>query len=417
MNVNDSEKVAGLLLADGYEKAQGAGEADFVFVNTCAVREKASEKLYSALGRLRSNGRPGQRIGVGGCVAQLHGKEILERAGDIDLLVGTHNLSRIPGLLKRTGATAIDLDKKSDAFDVPAAVVEHSNPVRAYVTAIEGCNHVCSFCVVPKTRGTETCRSPEDIVAEVRSIVARGLTEVMLLGQTVNAYRHGTTDFVALLERVHEIDGLDRLRFTTSHPSHVTRQLGRAFADLPKLCPYLHLPVQSGSDAVLKSMRRGYDRKEYLGAVRALREECPSLMLTSDVIVGYPGETLEDFAQTLSLTEEVGFGGLYVFTYSPRPGTTALQLDDDVAQVEKSRRLQVIDQRQQRWQRALNEGRVGQIEEVLVESERQPGRLSGRTRDFRLVHFDGSTERIGRLLDVEIMSAGANSLQGKIVPH
>ncbi|PYP99467.1 MAG: tRNA (N6-isopentenyl adenosine(37)-C2)-methylthiotransferase MiaB, partial [Acidobacteria bacterium] len=253
MNVNDSEKVAGLLMEDGYARAERADEADVVFVNTCAVREKAAEKLYHAVGRLKKlkARRPGMLVGVGGCVPQLHGATILERARDVDVVVGTRNVAQVPALFRQArGRTAplVDLDRRADPFLPPASTVAHSSPVRAYVTVMEGCNHVCSFCVVPRTRGPEVCRAAEDVVAEVESLVAKGYPEVMLLGQTVNAYRHGDVDFADLLARVDSVRGLKRLRFTTSHPEHVTPRLADALRDLPRVCPYLHLPVQSGSD-------------------------------------------------------------------------------------------------------------------------------------------------------------------------
>ena len=254
---------------------------------------------------------------------------MLDRASHVDVLVGTHNLSRMPELVRRAragGGRGVDLDRRADSFDVPAATVAHSSPVRAYVTVIEGCNHVCSFCVVPRTRGPEACRDPADIVAEVRSLVARGYPEVMLLGQTVNAYRHGDVDFSGLLAAVDAVDGLRRLRFTTSHPEHVGERMARAMRDLPRLCPYLHLPVQSGSDRILAAMRRGYARQGYLDTVALLRDRVPGLALSTDVIVGYPGETQADFEETLTLVEGVRFDGVFVFMYSPRPGTTAFRL-------------------------------------------------------------------------------------------
>jgi len=416
MNVNDSEKVAGLLEADGYAAAASADGADFVFVNTCAVREKATEKLYSSLGRLRRGDGRGRQIGVGGCVAQLHGTEILDRAPKIDLLVGTHNISRIPALLREADGRGpvVELDRRADAFDVPPGMVAHRNPVRAYVTAIEGCNHVCSFCVVPRTRGPEVCRSANAIVAEVEDLVRRGFPEVMLLGQTVNAYRYGGESFVDLLARVDAIEGLRRLRFTTSHPSHVDRRMARAFAELPKLCPYLHLPVQSGSDRILGSMRRGYTCREYEEVIAMLREECPGIALTSDIIVGYPGEDEGDFEATLELVERSRFDGLFAFKYSPRPGTAAIRLGDDVPEAEKTRRLRVLNNRQQRWQAELNQRRVGGTEEVLLESA-EGSRVSGRTRDFRIVHADAAPETVGQLRSVEITASGPNSLQGRIL--
>ena len=415
MNVNDSEKVAGLLLAEGYERAGSAREADFVFINTCAVREKAAEKLYHAVGRLRRlrRERPALRIGVGGCVAQLEGREVLERAPGVDLLVGTHNLSRVPEMLREAHASpAVELDKTADAFNVPHERVAHSSPVRAFVSVMEGCNHVCSFCVVPRTRGTEVCRPVEAIVAEVRSLVDRGYQEVMLLGQTVNAYRHGRTDFVGLLEEVHAVPGLRRLRFTTSHPSHVDARFARALRDLPKLCPYLHLPFQSGSDRVLADMRRGYTAGGYRDLVAMLRDHVPQLAMTADIIVGYPCEEAADFQATAELVEQVGFDGLFVFLYSPRPGTGALRLGDPVPEAEKKRRFQILNTHQQRRQERLNAARVGTTEEVLVDAVERD-RLSGRTRDFRIVHFEGPASWLGRTVVVDIVGSGPNSLRAR----
>jgi tRNA-2-methylthio-N6-dimethylallyladenosine synthase len=411
MNVNDSERVAGLLKSRGFEATDGAADADFVFLNTCAVREKATEKYQHSLGRLRrlKAKRPDLRIGVGGCVAQLEGEKLLDGSRIVDVLVGTHNLHRVPDLLDQAAATsqvAIDLDRKADAFAIPEEVTAHGNPVRAFVTAMEGCNHVCSFCVVPRTRGPEVNRPPDDIVREVEGLVARGFAEVMLLGQTVNAYRHGVTDFAGLLARVDGVAGLRRLRFTTSHPEHVDAGMADALRDLPRACPYLHLPFQSGSDRVLSSMRRGYTRQQYLDTVALLRDRVPDLALSSDVIVGYPGETESEFEETLGVLEAVGFDGLFTFAYSPRPGTTALRLHDDVPEDEKKRRLHVVNAHQQQWQRRRNETWVGNVEEVLVETIDGAGRVSGRTPHFRIVHFEGSEDLVGRFV--------TNSLQGRL---
>ena len=416
MNVNDSEKVAGLLLADGHRRAEGPGDADFVFINTCAVREKASEKLFHALGRLQKvKDRRELVIGVGGCVAQLQGRAILERAPQVDLLVGTHNVARVPELLRTAGGgaeAAVDLDRSADTFTIPTEAVAHSSAVRAYVTVIEGCNHVCSFCVVPRTRGPELCRPADAVVDEVASLVERGYPEVMLLGQTVNAYRHGGLDFAALLERVSAVPGLQRLRFTTSHPEHVDRRLAEAIGGLPNVCPYLHLPVQSGSDRILADMRRGYTSAEYREKAALLRESTPGLALSSDVIVGYPTEGEADFEDTIALVDDVGFEGLFVFMYSPRPGTTAYRSADDVPEPEKLRRLHVLNERQQRFQAGRNAMRIGRREEVLVDTVVEEGRVSGRTRDFRIVHLDGGSGDVGRIVHVDITGAGPNSLSG-----
>lgn len=419
MNVNDSEKVAGVLRARGHEPAPDAESADFVFINTCAVREKAAQKLDHALDRLGwlKRQRPGLRVGVGGCVAQLEGREILERSRSVDVLVGTHNLLRVPDLLEQAiadGTPQVDLDRRADAFAVGDAEVAHSSPVRAYVTAMEGCNHVCSFCVVPRTRGPEVSRPPERIVGEVESLVRRGYPEVMLLGQTVNAYRHGDVDFPELLGRVDRVPGLTRLRFTTSHPEHVDRSLGRALRDLDCLCPYLHLPFQSGSDRVLRSMRRGHTRARYLEIIDQLRNAVPELALSSDVIVGYPGETQSEFEDTLGVLETVGFDTLFAFAYSSRPGTAAALAPDDVPAEEKGRRLQVVLDYQQRRQREQNAARVGLTEEVLVDTVDGDERVSGRTPHFRIVHFDGEERLLGRLVEVQITGSGPNALTGRL---
>jgi len=420
MNVNDSERVSGLLRSRGMEPAESADQADFVFLNTCAVREKATAKFRHALGRLRrlKEDRPNLRIGVGGCVPQLEGESVVTRAKNVDVLVGTHTLHRIPELMAEaaaSGTTAVDLDRGADAFAIPGEIAAHGNPVRAYVTVMEGCNHVCSFCVVPRTRGPEVNRPPEDVVREVEAAVARGFREVMLLGQTVNAYRHGATDFAGLLERVNDAPGLERLRFTTSHPEHVDDRMAAALRDLPRLCPYLHLPFQSGSDRVLASMRRGYTRQGYLDTVTRLRDRVPDLALSTDVIVGYPGETEAEFEETLSVLETVGFDSLFAFSYSPRPGTAALRLADDVPEAEKRRRLHVVNAHQQQWQRRRHQARVGLIEEVLVESVDGEGRVSGRSRHFRIVHLDGTADLVGRMVRVEITASGPNALQGRLL--
>jgi tRNA-2-methylthio-N6-dimethylallyladenosine synthase len=419
MNVNDSEKLAGLLVSRGHEPVAELTNADFVFINTCAVREKAARKLQHSLARLRreKERRPEMRIGVGGCVAQLEGSVILERARQVDILVGTHNLHRVPDLLakaEQSGAPAVDLDRSADPFSIPGRVVAHGNPVRAYVTAMEGCNHVCSFCVVPRTRGTEINRPADDIVREIESLVAGGFPEIMLLGQTVNAYQHDGIDFAGLLARTDRVRGLKRLRFTTSHPVHVNERMVEALSSLGHLCPYLHLPVQSGSDRVLASMRRGHTARQYLDTVALLRDRVPDLALSTDVIVGYPGETEGEFEETLALLEAVGFDSLFSFAYSPRPGTSAVRLADDVPAEEKGRRLRVVNEHQQRRQRRNHAARIGSREEVLVETVDGPGRLSGRTPHFRIVHFDGGEGLVGRIVEVEVTGAGPNALLGRL---
>lgn len=422
MNVNDSEKAAGLLEAEGMQRVEAADGADVIFVNTCAVRERAAEKLFHAVGRYKGlkKQNPGLKIAVGGCVAQLQGQEIMERAPSVDVLVGTHNLRDLPRLLSDSSASGVRqsaLDREADAFSIPADLVSHSSRTRAYVTVVEGCNHVCSFCVVPRTRGKEVCRSPESILDEVRALLDRGYNEVMLLGQTVNAYRFDGVDFPDLLRRVHDADQrLWRLRFTTSHPEHVDEKFARCFAELPRLAPYLHLPVQSGSDAILSDMRRGYTAGEYLERLLLLRSHRSDLALTADVIVGYPGETEADFEATCRLVREANFDGLFVFLYSPRPGTTAIRRPDDIPEGEKKRRFKVLNEQQQRQQRLRHQGYIGRIEEILVE-EVAAGDGKGRTPHFRLVHFDvppSADVTPGTRLDVKITTAFPNSLRGRI---
>ena len=422
MNVNDSEKVAGLLEEEGLERVDAPQGADVIFVNTCAVRERAAEKLFHAVGRYKGlkKENPALKIAVGGCVAQLQGKEILTRAPAVDVLIGTHNLRDLPRLLnesRESGDRKSAIDTKADAFAVPADLVAHSSKTRAYVTVVEGCNHVCSFCVVPRTRGREVCRSPESILGEVRSLIDRGYHEIMLLGQTVNAYRFGDVDFPDLLRLVHDLDArLWRLRFTTSHPEHVDEKFARCFAELPLLAPYLHLPVQSGANRILADMRRGYTAEEYLERLALLRAQRKDLALTADVIVGYPGENAEDFEETCRVVRAAKYDGLFVFLYSPRPGTTAIRMADDVSESEKKRRFKVLNEQQQRQQRIRNQNFIDRIEDVLVE-EIVDGEGKGRTPHFRLVHFDvpeTGAATPGMRVDVRITSAFPNSLRGRI---
>ena len=423
MNVNDSEKAAGLLEGEGMLRVETPEAADVIFVNTCAVRERAAEKLFHAVGRYKGlkKENPALKIAVGGCVAQLQGKEILSRAPAVDVLIGTHNLKDLPRLLTESGASGerqSAVDTRADAFSIPADFVSHSSRTRAYVTVVEGCNHVCSFCVVPRTRGREVCRSPESILAEVLSLLDRGYHEVMLLGQTVNAYRFGETTFPRLLRLLHDADDrLWRLRFTTSHPEHVDAEFADCFADLPRLAPYLHLPVQSGSDAVLADMRRGYTAKEYLERLALLRTRRSDIALTADVIVGYPGETEDDFEATCDLVRSSEYDGLFIFLYSPRPGTTAVRRVDDIPEAEKKRRFKVLNEQQQRQQRTRNQTLIGGVEEVLID-EIDGVQARGRSPHFRLVHFDVSPEiemRPGARVLVRITEAFPNSLRGELL--
>jgi tRNA-2-methylthio-N6-dimethylallyladenosine synthase len=429
MNVSDSQRVAGMLEASGWQSVGDAGPADLVFFNTCAVREKAESKLYSELGRIAHDAAASQRdqrrplVAVGGCVAQLRGRDLLSRRDlPIDVLVGPRSLDQLPDLLvdalSAKGRPQVALDRPGqDAFrtPVPSPVAGSVDRARALVTVMEGCNQVCSFCVVPRTRGTEVFRPPEAVVAEVRHWVEQGSLEVVLLGQTVNAYRWNGLDFAGLLAKVSAVDGLRRLRFATSHPRHMTEALTEAYASLPNLCPHLHLPVQSGSDKVLASMRRGYSSGEYIECIEALRRRVPGLSVWSDLIVGYPGESQDDFQRTLDLVTSVAFDGLYTFTYSPRPGTVAFRSPDDVPVGVKRERLAHLNQLQQGIQLERNRGHVGAQESVLMGSIGRDGQLEGRTPHNRVVHCAGDASLVGQICEVEITSAGPNSLVGRVL--
>jgi tRNA-2-methylthio-N6-dimethylallyladenosine synthase len=418
MNVNDAERVSGLLQSRGYVAVDDAGEADVIYVHTCAVRERAEEKLRSTLAEYAhlKRRRPNLRVGVGGCVAQLRGASFLKKVRGVDFLVGPRSIDRIPDLIetaREETLVRLDTPGMTSSFEGPETVV-HTNPVRAYVTVMEGCNHVCSFCVVPRTRGPEVCRPAREVVAEARMLVARGFPEVFLLGQTINAYRDGAVDFASLLEEIAAISGLQRLRFTTSHPVHITRRLIDVIASAGAICPYLHLPFQSGSNRILESMRRGYTVEHYLDLVDGLRSACPQLALSSDAIVGYPSETEADFEATLRVLQQVRFDSLFFFAYSPRPGTVALGLPDDVSPSAKKRRMHALNLLQQGIQLEANRLRVGTIEQTLFEGWDSRSGLMGRTPQFKIVHAPGSREVVGRLADVEIAQAGANSLKGVV---
>jgi len=426
MNVHDSEKLAGSLEHEGYVRAGRAEDADVILLNTCSVREKAVEKAFSELGRLRvlKERRPGTIVGVCGCVAQQEGDNIFKRAPEVDLVVGPRATASLPGLIDRldrgdrTARHAVDTEYRDDSILFPHDAIrrEGLHTRKAFVTVIEGCNHRCTFCVVPTTRGREVCREMEEIVAEVHSLLSQGICEVEFLGQTVNAYRDRQGRTLADLIRVTaEMEGVSRIRFTTSHPAQMTDRLMDAMADArPKVCPYLHLPAQSGSSAVLRSMRRGYDREGYLAKVDALRSRIPGLALGSDMIVGFPTETDEDFEATLSLLDEVEFDTVYSYVYSPRPGTSALGMPDETPVAVKQERLARLQARQRSIQQRRNRAWIGRQAEVLVEgrSKLDIGDWRGRTPEYRLVNFRGPSAP-GRLENVRIVGSGPFSLRGE----
>ena len=425
MNVHDSERMAGLLEAAGYEPALEPADADVIVLNTCTVREKAEDKVLSRIGELRGQSGPGGQapvIAVAGCLAQQDGAGLFRRARAVDVVVGTMAERRLPALIDeamRTGSRQIDVNPYDDV-SFPLGMTRRADPVKAYVTIIEGCNDYCAFCVVPQTRGHERMRSKSEILAEVHEAVRGGRTEIHLLGQIVNHYQapdDPQCDFAGLLAAVDSVPGIRRIRFASPHPRHVTPRLIDAMRDLPHVCKHLHLPVQSGSTRVLAAMRRRHTREEYLSLVRAVKAGVPGIQLSTDLIVGFPGETQEDFADTLSLVESVGFHSMFSFKYSERPGTLAAKrLADDVPEVEKDRRLGVLQAMQKGIQGPLHAAAVGSTVEVLVDSvsRRRATELSGRTTGNTVVNFPGDAELLGSLVMVDIERAGAFSLWGQV---
>ncbi|MGE3512027.1 MAG: tRNA (N6-isopentenyl adenosine(37)-C2)-methylthiotransferase MiaB [Vicinamibacterales bacterium] len=424
MNAHDSERMAGLLEVAGYEPTLDSADADVVVINTCSVRERAEEKLFTRLGELRQRAHgPGHDpvVVVAGCVAQQEGAAILKRApGVANVIVGTQAIRRLPMLVEEASLTnrpAVDLNPYEDVT-FPLGIARRSDPVRAYVTIIEGCNEYCSFCVVPYTRGHERVRPKVDILREAKEAAASGRREVQLLGQIVNHYRapdDPSCDFVGLLEAVHAIPGIDRIRFASPHPRHFDRRFLEAMRDLPKVCRHLHLPVQSGSSRVLGAMRRRYTRESYLELTHTIRELLPDVALSTDMIVGFPGETAQEFDDTLSLTEAVRFHSMFSFKYSPRPNTLAdKRMPDDVSEEEKTRRIVALQGLQRRIQSELNAALVGQRVEVLVDSgsRRRDTELSGRTSQNVVVNFPGDSAWIGRTLSVQVERSGAYSVWG-----
>jgi tRNA-2-methylthio-N6-dimethylallyladenosine synthase len=428
MNVHDSERMAGLLEQAGYEPTRDDGDADVIVINTCSVRERAEEKLFTRLGEIRQRAlETGSRpiVAVAGCVAQQEGTDILKRSNAVDVVIGTQNIKRLPMLVNQVvehprRAATIDIDPLED-ISFPLGVSRRADPLKAYVTIIEGCNEFCAFCVVPYTRGHERMRPVTEILEDARHAVATGAREIQLLGQIVNHYSapdDRSCDFAALLERLSTIEGLYRIRFASPHPRHVTPRMIAAMRDLPAVCRHLHLPVQSGSTRILSAMRRRHTREDYLDLVDRLRNAMPDIALSTDMIVGFSGETDADFEETLSLTRAVRYHSMFSFKYSPRPNTLALKrLPDDVSEAEKTRRIVALQSLQKDIQGELFEQAVGREFEVLVDarSRRREWELSGRTSGNTVVNFAGDPESIGRLVRVRITGANPNSLRGTIV--
>ena len=423
MNVHDSERMAGLLEQAGYELTHDVADADLVVVNTCSVREKAEDKLFARLDALGGQRDDRPLVAVTGCVAQQEGSRLLERSARVDIVVGTQALRRLPLLVDEaaeTGRRQVDVNPYDDV-SFPLGIAARRDPVKAYVTIIEGCNDYCSFCVVPYTRGHERMRPARDILAEVQHAAAHGHREIHLLGQIVNHYHDPDLpehDFAWLLHQVHAVERVERIRFASPHPRHVTPRLIEAMRDLPKVCKHLHLPVQSGSSRVLERMRRRYSREIYLQLVAEVREAIPNIALSTDMIVGFPGEDPDDFEDTLSLTETVRFHGMFSFKYSQRPNTLAAKrMPDTVPEGEKTERLMKLQALQRRIQVALNAERIGDDVDVLVDSlsRRRPQDLSGRTTQNTVVNFPGRTDWIGTTLTVRVDGAGPHSLRGTAI--
>lgn len=428
MNEYDSARVADVLAASHrLTLTDDPAEADVLLLNTCSVREKPQEKVFSELGRWRElkQQRPHVVIGVGGCVASQEGAAIVRRAACVDLVFGPQTLQRLPQMLDRavqTNEPAIDVSfpeiEKFDRLPEPGV-----RGVRAYVSIMEGCSRYCTFCIVPYTRGEEFSRSFDDVIAEVAHLAERGVREVTLLGQNVNAYcgamhSGASVDLALLLRYIAEIDGIDRVRFTTSHPAAFDERLIEAFAQLPKLADHLHLPVQSGSDRILALMKRGYTGAEYREKIRRLREVRPAISITSDFIIGFPGETEADFQATLELIESVGFDNSFSFLFSRRPGTPAARLPDHTPLARKQERLAVIQRRLLEMGAATSQGMVGSVQRILVEghSRKDAKHLAGRTTNNRVVNFASEDQGlIGQFVDVEITEAMPNSLRAGLV--
>ncbi|HEY7290569.1 MAG TPA: tRNA (N6-isopentenyl adenosine(37)-C2)-methylthiotransferase MiaB [Vicinamibacterales bacterium] len=425
MNVHDSERMAGLLEVAGYEPTDDVVDADVVVINTCSVRDRAEGQLYTRLGELRemaSMTGNDPTVVVAGCVAQQEGSAIFRRApGVADVVVGTQAIRQLPMLVEQAqSGPVIDLNPYDDVT-WPLGVTRRGDPVKAYITIIEGCNEFCSFCVVPYTRGNERMRPARDILAEVRDAAKQGIREVQLLGQIVNHYQapdDSDSDFLGLVRAVHGVDGIERIRFASPHPRHFDQRFLDGMADLPKVCRHLHIPVQSGSTKVLQSMRRRYSRESYLELVARIRRTLPDVALSTDMIVGFPGETDADFADTLSLTEIVQYHSMFSFKYSARPNTLAdKRLEDDVPEEEKTRRIMALQSLQRTIQTTLNERMVGQVVDVLVDaaSRRRNTELSGRTSSNVVVNLPGPPEWIGSTRTVKVDRAGPHSVWGNVL--
>ncbi len=424
MNVYDSERMKALLKGCGYLPSERAEDAEIIIVNTCSIRHKAEQKAFSELGRYRKLKEGNQKliIAVGGCIAQGQSQEIFRRAPQVDLVFGTRNINRLPEFIRaveETGERMADVIPEAGYIDsLDESPLPPPPAVSAFVTIMQGCDNYCAFCVVPYLRGREESRKPAAIVAEIRALVDLGLKEVTLLGQNVNSYgkKEGGGGFRSLLEEIDKIPGLSRIRFTTSHPRDLSDELIDLFGSMAKLCNHIHLPVQSGSDRILALMNRGYLRDDYRTLVDKLRKKSPDVSITSDIIVGFPGETEQDFSATLDLMEQVRFDGAFSFKYSERKGTKAAVLPGKVDEAIRKARLQILQSLQEKHTLEKNQSWVGRRVEVLVErvNENNMADLTGRTSENRIVNFPGSPQLTGTLVEVTITRAYLHSLRGQL---
>jgi len=426
MNEYDSNKMSDVLKhSHGLELTDDVAQADVLLVNTCSIREKAEEKLFHQLGRWKKlkTTKPNLVIGVGGCVASQEGDLILKRAPYVDLIFGPQTLHRLPNMLNDA------LDKSQVSIDISFPEIEkfdhlpepHTDGASAFVSVMEGCSKYCTFCVVPYTRGEEISRPFNDVIREVEVLAEQGVKEINLLGQNVNAYRGlmddgEIADLALLIAIVAQVSGIERIRYTTSHPVEFSDRLIKTYAEVPELVSHVHLPVQSGSDKILSSMKRGHTVIEYKSKIRRLREIRPDISLSSDFIIGFPGETEDDFNNTMKLIDEMGFDKSFSFIYSKRPGTIAASLPDDVDQTVKKQRLAVIQDKLNEKTEEISRSMIGSIQKVLVEGHSKKGStLSGRTENMRTTHFQGNEDLIGQLVSVKITEGFANSLQGELI--
>ncbi len=425
MNEHDSERILRLLEDSLYSETKEAREASLILINTCSVREKPEHKVYSALGRFKKlKEEKGTIIGVAGCVAQQEGERLLDRVPYLDMVIGTHAIPLIPQLLERVEVSGervceTGFDQKGEYLRTPLPQTPMAK-VKSYVTIMQGCNHFCSFCIVPYVRGRERSRPSQEILEEVRYLAERGVKEVFLLGQNVNGYGKGLKgelDFPGLLHQINGIEAIERIRFTTSHPADLSDDLIQGFSELKRLCEHIHLPFQSGSDRILTAMHRGYTKISYLERINSLREVCPSIAITADVIVGFPGEEEEDFKETLDLMERVRFDDLFSFKYSPRKGTRAAQFECQVEEKAKQDWLSILQKIQRDITLQKNQALEGRVEEVLVEgrSKQSDRDVTGRTRSNKIVNFPGDLALTGKLIPVRLTKAFPHSLRGEVI--